>query len=163
MYDLLSDGAEYLNSGVATAKKANLDDLIRYLIGGSGKNPIQREAVKDVFAIAKRVPGVTPRAAATVGRFAGRLVPGLSAVGNVMDVADVIAGDDSLANKAMDATAMGIGGTAGFFLGGPLGASLGAGLGKTASDGVQFLVGGGKSAEQRKLEEALMLLEGRMV
>ena len=80
-----------------------------------------------------------------------------------MDVADVIAGDDSLANKAMDATAMGLGGTAGFFLGGPLGASLGAGLGKTASDGVQFLVGGGKSAEQRKLEEALMLLEGRMV
>jgi len=163
MYDLLSDGAEYLAPGVANAKKANLDDLIRYLIGGSGKDPIQRGAVKDVFAIAKRVPGVTPRAAATVGRFAGRLVPGLSAVGNVMDVADVIAGDDSLANKAMDATAMGLGGTAGFFLGGPLGASLGAGLGKTASDGVQFLVGGGKSAEQRKLEEALMLLEGRMV
>ena len=144
----------------ATVGKTNLDDLIRYLIGGSGKHPMQRQAVKDVFTLAKKVPGVGGKAAATAGRFAGRLVPGISAIGNVTDVADIIAGGDSFGNKAMDAVAMGLGGTAGFFLGGgPLGASIGASVGKAASDGTQFLFGDRKSAEQRKLEEALMILE----
>lgn len=163
MNSFLSDGAEYLSSGAATAKTRTLDDLIRYLIGGNVTHPMQREAVKDVFTLAKKVPGVGGKAAATAGRFAGRLVPGISAIGNVTDVADIIAGGDSFGNKAMDTLGMGLGGTAGFVVGGPLGASIGASLGKTASDGAQFLFGDRKSAEQRKLEEALMLLEGRMV
>ena len=67
------------------------------------------------------------------------------------------------ANKGMDVAAMGIGGTAGAFLGGPLGASIGASLGKTVSDGAQFVLGGGKSPEQRRMEEALALLQARGV
>ena len=55
---------------------------------------------------------------------------------------------------------MGIGGTLGA-AGGPLGIAAGAGLGKMASDATQFIFGGGKSAEQRKLEEALKLLQQR--
>ena len=59
---------------------------------------------------------------------------------------------------------MAIGGAAGaLFGGGPLGASIGASLGKTASDGIQGIFGGGKSAEQRKLEEALAMLQTRGV
>ena len=55
------------------------------------------------------------------------------------------------------------GGTAGAMLGGPLGASIGASLGKTVSDGTQFLLGGGKSAEQRRMEEALAALRGGQI
>jgi hypothetical protein len=40
-------------------------------------------------------------------------------------------------------------------------AAGGASLGKAASDGLQFLLGGGKSAEQRKIEEAVKLLQQR--
>jgi len=66
-------------------------------------------------------------------------------------------------NKVMDAAAMGFGGTIGGVLGmgNPLVAAGGASLGKAASDGLQFLLGGGKSAEDRKLEEALKLLQQR--
>jgi hypothetical protein len=46
-------------------------------------------------------------------------------------------------------------------MGNPLLAAGGASLGKAASDGLQFLLGGGKSAEERKLEEALKLLQQR--
>ena len=84
---------------------------------------------------------------------------GLGAVGGVLGAADVIAGNDSLGNKAMDTVAMGIGGALGA-AGGPMGIAAGAGLGKAASDATQFLLGGGKSAEQRKMEEALALLRG---
>ena len=106
-----------------------------------------------------------------IGRFAGsamgrgiaRTIPGISAAVNILDVADVVAGDESLGNKIMDTGAMAIGGTAGAMLGGPLGASIGASLGKTVSDGTQFLLGGGKSAEQRKMEEALAALRGGQI
>ena len=46
-------------------------------------------------------------------------------------------------------------------MGGPLGASVGASVGKSTSDVVQNLFGGGKSAEQRKIEEAVKLLQQR--
>lgn len=84
---------------------------------------------------------------------------GLSAVGGVLGAADVVAGPDSGANKLMDTAAMGIGGVLGS-VGGPMGIAAGAGLGKAASDAVQYIFGDKKSAEQRKLEEALMLLRG---
>jgi len=106
-----------------------------------------------------------------VARFAGgktaknilRAVPGLSTALVALDAADVVAGPNSLGNKAMDASAMGIGGTIGGIvgLGNPLAIATGAGLGKMASDATQFVFGGGKSAEQRKLEEAVKLLQQR--
>lgn len=110
------------------------------------------------------------RGAATISKFAAskpvlnalKVVPGLGAVGGVLGAADIIAGGDSAANKAMDTTAMAIGGILGA-AGGPLGIAAGAGLGKAASDAVQFIGGGGKSAEQRKIEEALALLRGGQI
>ena len=45
---------------------------------------------------------------------------GLGAVGGGVGAADIIAGNDSLGNKAMDTVAMGIGGTLGA-VGGPIG------------------------------------------
>ena len=84
---------------------------------------------------------------------------GLGAVGGVLGAADIIAGQDSAANKIMDTAAMGIGGFLGA-AGGPVGMAAGAGMGKAASDGLQWLFGDKKSAEQRKLEEALALLQG---
>jgi|TARA_B100001093_G_scaffold501870_1_gene554088 hypothetical protein len=102
------------------------------------------------------------------GRVAGLLAKGLpilGAVGAVGDVADIATNDTSFANKAMDTVGMGIGGTIGGIVsaGNPFVIAGGASLGKMGSDAIQYLFGGGKSAEQRKLEEALMLLEGRMV
>tara|TARA_R100001443_G_scaffold78948_1_gene86145 strand:- start:1336 stop:1842 length:507 start_codon:yes stop_codon:yes gene_type:complete len=88
-----------------------------------------------------------------------KLGTGLSAVGGVLGAADVIAGNDSLANKAMDTVAMGIGGTIGA-VGGPMGIAAGAGVGKAISDGTQWLFGDKKTPEQRKLELALAQLQG---
>ena len=87
-----------------------------------------------------------------------RAVPLLTAGVTAFDVADVVAGQDSLANKAMDATAMGIGGAVGSF-GGPLGIMMGASTGKALSDFTQWAFGDKKTAEQRKMEEALAMLK----
>jgi|GEM_PF-3198630 len=108
--------------------------------------------------------GLLTKAAGTgVARFAGRAIPVLGAIGAVGDVGDIVLGQDSLANKAMDATAMGIGGTIGGVLGmgNPLLVAGGASIGKAASDALQYLIGGGKSAEERKIEEAIALLQQR--
>ena len=103
----------------------------------------------------------------TVARFAGnpmvgkvlRYAPGLGAIGGVLGAADVIAGPDSAGNKVMDTTAMTIGGVLGA-AGGPLGIAAGAGAGKMVSDATQWIFGDKKTAEQRKLEEALARLNG---
>ena len=87
---------------------------------------------------------------------------GLGAVGGVVGAADVIAGQDSAANRTMDAVAMGIGGFLGA-PGGPVGIAAGAGMGKAASDATQFIFGDKKSAEQRKMEEALAALRGGQI
>jgi hypothetical protein len=138
-----------------TAAVANVGD---YLFKKGGAGPVQKMIGKDTATLANMIPGVSARNAVKVGRLAGRAAPLLSAIGNVADVADVIAGDDGLDNKLVDVAGMGVGGTIGAFLGGPLGASIGASLGKTVTDGVQRM--GGKSEEERKLEEALALLNG---
>jgi len=83
-----------------------------------------------------------------MGRFAAspmalnalKVGTGLGAVGSVLGAADILTGDDSLGNKAMDVAGMGIGGFLGM-AGGPMGAAAGAGLGKAASDGIQALFG----------------------
>ena len=57
----------------------------------------------------------------------------------------------------MDTVAMGIGGVIGA-AGGPVGIAAGAGIGKAISDGTQYLFGDKKSAEERRMEEALAKL-----
>ena len=158
MHNLLSDGAEYLPVLGRQVQQITGQDVLDYLMGKKG-GATQKLIGKDTASLIKMIPGVNPRNAVKIGRFAGRVAPALSALTNVTDVADIIAGDDSFGNKAMDAGAMALGGTAGFFLGGPLGASIGASAGKALSDGTQAIFGGGKSAEERKLEEALALLQ----
>ena len=141
----------------------NLDDVLRYLNGKSSMGqtiPMVGNTLNDL---------TLGKASKTVGRFAGgkvgrgiaRVIPGISAAVNVLDAADIVAGDDSLGNKVMDTIGMGIGGTAGFLMGGgPVTASIGASTGKAISDGIQGIFGGGKSAEERRMEEALLALRG---
>lgn len=113
--------------------------------------------------------GMAPK---TVGRFAGgkigrglaRVIPGLSIGLAALDAGDVITNDTSLGNKAMDTAAMGIGGTIGGILGGGIlsvpAAAAGASTGKFVSDGLQYLFGDKKTPEQRRMEEALAMLQG---
>tara|TARA_B100001094_G_scaffold137796_1_gene133440 strand:+ start:159 stop:677 length:519 start_codon:yes stop_codon:yes gene_type:complete len=161
----------YAQDDLSKLGKTNLDDVLRFLNGKGFAEKTQAEIMDQLAfggkAAAKGVkPGIVKLG--SVGRFAGgqtaknilRAIPGLSTALVALDVADVVAGQDSLANRGMDAAAMGIGGTLGA-VGGPLGIAAGAGLGKMVSDGTQFILGGGKSAEQRKIEEAVKLLQQR--
>ena len=126
------------------------------------------EAAEGVTKLVDQIPlgkggAVASRMAGSkLGQLAAKGLPVLGAVTAVGDVADILTNDTSLANKAMDTAAMGVGGTIGgvLGLGNPLAAAAGASTGKLVSDGLQFLLGGGKSAEQRKLEEAIALLNG---
>ena len=90
---------------------------------------------------------------------AAKVGTGIGALNSVLGAADILTGQDSAANKVMDTAAMGIGGFLGA-AGGPMGIAAGAGIGKAVSDGAQFIFGGGKSAEQRRMEEALAALRG---
>ena len=129
------------------AKGVNVDDLIKYLSGSTTMKqtvPMLGQNL-NMATFGKFSKPIGRFAGSTLGRGIARTIPGISAAVNVLDVADVVAGDESLGNKIMDTGAMAIGGTAGAFMGGPLGASIGASLGKTVSDGTQFLLGGGKS------------------
>ena len=154
----------YLQDDLSKLGKTNLDDVLRFLNGKGFAEEAQAEIIKKLGTGVPTGAGVGSK----VARFAAgkgarnilRAIPGLSAALVGLDVADVVAGPDSLANKGMDAVAMGIGGTLGA-VGGPLGIAAGAGLGKMLSDGTQLVFGGGKSAEERKLEEALKLLQQR--
>jgi hypothetical protein len=149
----------------AKAKGFNVDDLLKYLSGSTTMNqtiPMLGQNMNFLTA-GKFSKPIGRFAGSAMGRGIARTIPGISAAVNILDVADVIAGDESLGNKVMDTGAMAIGGTAGALMGGPLGASIGASLGKTVSDGAQALFGGGKSAEQRKMEEALAALRGGQI
>ena len=79
----------------------------------------------------------------------------------VADAGDIVFGQDSFANKAMDAGAMGVGGVIGGVLGmgNPFAVAAGASTGKTVSDVIQYVFGDKKTAEQRKMEEALAALK----
>ena len=147
------------------AKGVNVDDLLKYLSGSTTMKqtiPMLGENL-NMVTFGKASKPIGRFAGSAMGRGIARTIPGISAAVNVLDVADVLAGDESLGNKIMDTGAMAIGGTAGAIVGGPLGASIGASLGKTVSDGTQFFLGGGKSAEQRKMEEALAALRGGQI
>ena len=157
-----------IDDAVALASKAkgtNIDDLLKYLSGSTTMKqtvPMLGQNL-NMATFGQFSKPIGRFAGSAMGRGIARTIPGISAAVNVLDVADVVAGDESLGNKVMDTGAMAIGGTAGAMLGGPLGASIGASLGKTVSDGTQFLLGGGKSAEQRKMEEALAALRGGQI
>ena len=155
-----------LASLISQAKGITMGQALEYL---SGK-PTQGRMIGE---IGKTLDGATfGKASKKVGRFAGgkvgrglaRMVPGLSIGMAALDAGDIIGNDTSLGNKAMDAAAMGIGGTIGTVLGGgimsPVTAAAGASLGKMASDGIQYLFGDKLSPEQRKMKETLMMLQG---
>ena len=86
----------------------------------------------------------------------------LAAASSVLGAGDVLFGGDSAGNKIMDGAGMTIGGILGS-VGGPMGAAAGAGIGKSASDSLQWLFGDKKSAEQRRMEEALALLQSGVI
>ena len=162
---MLGHGVTELQQLQAIGKQigaTSIDDVLKYL---SGKTTMGQT----IPMLGKNLNMATfGKASNAVGRFAGssmgrgiaRTIPGISAAVNVLDVADVIGGGDSLGNKVMDTGAMAVGGGIGALMGGPLGASIGASTGKAASDGLQALFGGGMSAEERKLAEAVALLNG---
>jgi hypothetical protein len=123
------------------------------------------------LSILNRLGGVGSGAGGFGSRMAGAMLTpgaltalkigtGVSAVGGVLGAADLVLGDESIGNKAMDLTAMGIGGFLGA-AGGPVGVAAGAGVGKALSDGTQWLFGDKKSPEERRMEEALAMLQGR--
>lgn len=185
MYSFMSDGAEMFDGDfrkfaqwASSADDATLASVLknaggklgsmsvgdarRFLIGA---DPGTQAAIKRGMYDSFRTVGVGKRTAARMAgsglaKGVGRFLPGLSVAGNVMDVADIVTGDESFANKAMDTTAMVVGGALGS-VGGPLGASIGASTGKMISDGTQWLFGDKKSPEQRKMEEALRALQQR--
>ena len=100
-----------------------------------------------------------------IGKNIGRALPVIGAGFAVADVGDIVFGQDSLANKAGDTAAMGVGGVIGGVLGmgNPFAVAAGASTGKMVSDGVQWLFGDKMTAEQRKMEEALAALQGRYI
>lgn len=130
-----------------TAQKAQSGLVSALARTGSSANLIPEKA--NVLRMAG-----SPRALAAL-----KIGTGLAAAGSVVGAGDIILGNDSAANKVMDAAAMGIGGFLGA-AGGPMGIAAGAGLGKTASDSLQWLFGDKKTAEQRQMEQALAGLQG---
>ena len=157
-------GAMLQKSGT-TLGNLRAGDARKFILGLDPNT--QKQVANGLFSAFASVPGVSKKTAARMAgsglaKGFGRLVPGLSVAGNVMDVADIVTGDESFGNKAMDTTAMVVGGAIGGILGGgPLGASMGASTGKMLSDGTQWLFGDKKSPEQRRMEEALAALQQR--
>ena len=144
------------NNKVAQSTGQYLDDAAEPIAAGLQK-------LADKIPLGKGGATATRMAGGKVGSIISKALPVLGAVGAVADVGDILTNDTSLGNKVMDTAAMGIGGTIGgvIGLGNPFAAAAGASLGKMASDATQFVLGGGKSPEQRRMEEALALLQAR--
>ena len=120
------------------------------------------QKLADKVPLGKGGATATRMAGSRVGGILSKALPVLGAVGAVTDVGDILTNDTSLGNKAMDAAAMGVGGTIGAVvgLGNPFIAAGGASLGKMGSDALQWLFGDKKSPQQRKMEEQLALMQG---
>jgi len=129
--------------------------------------------------------GVSRLAGSGAFRGAMRALPALGAISGVAAAGDILTGEESAANKAMDLT-LGAAGAAGALKLGAMGAAAGSvvpgigtvvgglggavlgglggfSVGKAASDVFQYVGGDKKSPEQRKLEEALKALNGGLV
>lgn len=147
----------------------NLGTAAEAAMGLSEIGRSQTKAIADGARAGTRLMGGSASAAGRNGRLAMQALrnPALAAglkwagpVGAGLAVGDLVLGEESLANKGMDAALM----TAGGFLGSAVpvvGTSLGIAAGKMVSDGTQFLFGGGKSPQERELEAALKLLQQR--
>ena len=126
-------------------------------------DPIQKLFMNtaDSVPIGKGGAMATRMAGGAVGKAIARGLPVLGAITAVGDVGDIITNDTSLGNKAMDATAMAVGGTIGgvLGLGNPFAIAAGASTGKFLSDGTQWLFGDKKTPEQRRMELALAQLQ----
>lgn len=158
----MPDGPSSQAAAYISRAKGGLPPNMKQLSRTIDPSGLMASTAKDTSWLAKKV-GLNPATASKVGRFAGRAVPLLSVIANVQDVGDLITGEESFGNKAMDVALAGGLGTAGFLVGGPLGASVGASTGKALSDGAQWLFGDKKTPEQRRMEEALAALNGVIV
>ena len=157
MFDeTLSDLAEFAPTRgkeiMTGAGKATGQDLLDFLSGKSTQKQVRKEVGRMFGKGAMRFAGQN-----AIGKGLVRIVPGLSTAVLALDAADLVAGNDGIGNKLADAAAMGVGGTIGTFFGGPLGGVVGASTGKSITDGLQGLFGG-KSEEERKIEELLAIL-----
>ena len=140
---------------VAQLKGISVEDAMKFLGGKSFATGTQA----NMIARGAEASRIGRFASGPIANKALRFVPGLATFGAVSDAADILTNDTSVGNKVMDTAGMAIGGVLGS-VGGPLGAVTGASVGKMASDGLQYLFGDRKTPEQRKLEEALLLLNG---
>ena len=173
--DMLFD--VYENTGLYQKGGARGVNNVDRLLDLKNSKPAQKtigyidDAAEGVLRAADSIP--LGKGGAAASRFAGtaigknlaKAIPVLGAGMSVLDAGDIVFGQDSAANKVMDGTAMAIGGTIGGVLGmgNPLLAAAGASTGKFASDSLQWLFGDKKTAEQRKMEEALAALQGRYI
>jgi len=169
-----SDGAEYLDNEkiktFARMQGISFADALTFL-GGKGFADGAQKSILSKLGGQLLPGGAGGGPIGTLQRFAGsnlghgtlRLVPGLATATAALGAADIVAGNDSFGNKVMDAGAMGLGGIAGGMMGGPLGVAVGSSLGKGVSDATQAIFGGGKSAEERRMEEALLALRGGLI
>ena len=162
--DFVSNGSQFVDYRTKELGqqlgKASADDVLSFLLGRN--KGVQKEVTRQTAGLfgknAYRMASKSP-----VFQNMARVVPGLTAAVTALDVADVLAGDDSFGNKVIDAGSMALGGGAGLLLGGPMGAMVGASGAKALSDSAQAILGGGKSAEQRRMEEALAALRGGQI
>jgi len=154
----------------ARMKGINVADALAFL-GGQGFADGAQKSILSKLGGQLLPGGAGGGPVGTLQRFAGsnlghgalRLVPGLATATAALGAADIVAGNDSFGNKVMDAGAMGLGGIAGGMMGGPVGVAVGSSLGKGVSDATQAIFGGGKSAEERRMEEALLALRGGLI
>jgi len=164
---MIGHTADDLAQVISQVKNLSVDDMLKYLGGKGFSRAAQAKILQSVGGIGA---GGAVGLGGNLARFAGgktasnllRTVPGIGLGITALDAADIVTNDTNLGNKAMDAGAMGIGGGIGAVvgMGNPLAIATGASLGKMASDATQFVLGGGKSPEQRRLEEALVMLNG---
>ena len=150
----LGQSVDELALALARIKGVTVDDALRFLGGKGFSSGVQANLMARGAEASRLGRFATGRLAGT----ALRAVPLVGTAMTALDAADIVTNNTSLGNKAMDAAAMGIGGAIGA-IGGPLGAATGASLGKMTSDGIQYLFGDKKTPEQRKMEEALMMLQ----
>ena len=157
----IDDAAMQLAANIAKLKNISVDDALRFLGGKSFANNAQAQ----MMARGAQSSAIGRFASGKLANKALRVVPALGIGLTALDAADIVTNDTNIGNKVMDTAAMGIGGAIGGVLGAgnPLAISTGASLGKAASDATQFIIGGGETPEERKLKEALALLQGGRV
>ena len=128
-----------------------IDDLFGLNETSAGRNRLTKGLIKNVGRASSVIPGVEKKAVIDGTRMAMQklnnplLRTGLKyapVVGAGLAAGDVLLGDESIGNKAMDVAAMGLGGAIGSAV--PIvGTGLGIAGGKVLSDLTQYLLGGG--------------------